>query len=187
MIGVPIMRHNFVAEQWVPYPAELVFDFFANPQNLPPLLPRQQKARIEEAKIVAPPPRPALQATRQLRSVVAGAGSTITISFKPFRFSPVRVRWEATISEFVWNDHFCDEQVRGPFAFWKHCHRFRPEIRDKTRGTLIIDDIAYEMKMGPVGALAHWAFVDGQMKRTFANRQTQAARFLAVVAKVGQK
>lgn len=111
----------------------------------------------------------------------------ITISFKPFRFSPIRMPWEATISEFVWNDHFCDEQVRGPFGYWKHCHRFRAEARNNTRGTLITDDIVYEMKMGPIGALAHWAFVGGQMKRVFAYRQTQAERFLAVVAKVGQK
>jgi ligand-binding SRPBCC domain-containing protein len=181
------MRHNFVNEHWVPYPAELVFDFFANPQNLPPLLPRQQKARIEEAKIVAPPARPALKETRRLRSVAAGTGSVITISFRPFRLSPVRMPWEATISEFVWNDHFCDEQVRGPFAYWKHCHRFRTEIRNNTRGTLIVDEIVYEMKMSFLGDIVNWIFVKGQMKRVFAYRQAQAERFLAVVAKVGQK
>ena len=28
-----------------------------------------------------------------------------------------------------WNDHFCDLQLRGPFAFWRHCHSFLAESR----------------------------------------------------------
>ena len=45
------MRHPFAAEQWLPYPVELVFAFFANPQNLPRLMPAWQKARIEEIAV----------------------------------------------------------------------------------------------------------------------------------------
>ena len=51
------MRHFFQAEQWLPYPIETVFAFFANPENLPPLMPAWQKARIEKLSIVPPPPR----------------------------------------------------------------------------------------------------------------------------------
>jgi ligand-binding SRPBCC domain-containing protein len=181
------MRHSFVTNQWVPYPVELVFDFLVNPQNLPPLMPAWQKTRIEDAKIVAPPERPASQVTRRLRSIAAGTGSVITISFRPFRLSPMRVPWEATISEFVWNDHFCDELSRGPFAYWKHCHRVRAERLEGKAGCLIIDDVIYELKMGALGEMARRAFAEKQIKQLFAHRQMQVERFLAVMAKVSLK
>ena len=49
------MRHTFEASQWVPYPPAQVFAFFSDPQNLPPLMPAWQKARIEHAFLAAPP------------------------------------------------------------------------------------------------------------------------------------
>ena len=52
------MRHHFNAEQWLPYPVELVFAFFSNPENLPRQMPTWQKARIEEATFAPPPPHP---------------------------------------------------------------------------------------------------------------------------------
>ena len=71
------MRHTFQAEQWLPYPVELVFAFFVNPQNLPPLMPGWQKARVEEAALVSPPAGGA--AKYRLRGVAAGAGSNVLI------------------------------------------------------------------------------------------------------------
>ena len=49
------MRHKFQTEQWVPYPREKVFAFFADPANLPPLMPHWQNARVEKAEYVPPP------------------------------------------------------------------------------------------------------------------------------------
>ena len=48
------MRHRFQTEQWVPYSLERVFAFFADPGNLPPLMPVWQRARVEGANYVAP-------------------------------------------------------------------------------------------------------------------------------------
>lgn len=177
------MRHHFEAAQWVPYPIELVFAFFANPENLPPLMPRWQRARIEEASFVSPPPRP-VSADRsiRLRSFAAGTGSTMTISFRPFPLSPIRMPWEAYIAEFEWNDHFCDEQVRGPFAYWRHCHRVSRETRDGQQGTEIKDDLTYEMLFGKLGELAHKVFVQAQMKSLFAYRQKRLMEILPKIA-----
>jgi len=49
------MRHRFHGQQWLAFPVERVFAFFANPANLPRLMPASQKARVEEAILVAPP------------------------------------------------------------------------------------------------------------------------------------
>jgi ligand-binding SRPBCC domain-containing protein len=170
------MPHRFAATQWLPYPVPLVFAFLADPQNLPPLMPAWQKARVEEAQLVTPPPAPAdAFKTRRLHGPSAGAGSLITISFRPFPFSPIRLPWVAQIQEFEWNDHFCDVQKRGPFAAWRHCHTVKQERRGDVTGTLITDDVTYEMKMGPLGETAHSLFMSAQIRKTFEYRQKRIA------------
>ena len=173
------MSHTFHSEQWLPYPIELVFAFFANPENLPRLMPPWQKARIEEAAFAAPPPRPVVDnPTLRIRSIAAGPGTRVTISFRPFPYSPLRVPWEAEISEFVWNDHFCDLQLRGPFAFWRHCHRFQSESRDNTTGTLLTDQVEYSLPYGTLGTLANQLIIARQIRATFAHRQQRTLDLL---------
>ena len=176
------MRHIFENEQWLPYPVEQVFAFFANPENLPRLMPKWQKARIEEASFAPPPPRPTGQApTLRLRGIAAGAGTKMTISFKPFPFSPLRVPWDAEITDFAWNDHFCDSQTRGPFAYWRHCHSVKAEARD-TPGTLLKDRVEYELPMGILGEIAHTVAVRAQLQRIFNFRQKRTVELLGQLA-----
>lgn len=180
------MAHRFTASQWLPYPVPFVFAFLADPHSLPGLMPAWQKGRVEEVKLVAPPPAPPNAFTgSQRRGLSAGAGSSVTISFRPFPFSPVRLPWEATISEFVWNDRFCDVQERGPFASWRHCHSVKFERRAERDGTLITDDVTYEMKMGTAGEMAHRIFVRSQIEKTFAYRRQRIAAIFARIAAAG--
>jgi ligand-binding SRPBCC domain-containing protein len=173
------MRHSFAAEQWLPYPVEAVFAFFSNPENLPRLMPGWQKARIEEASFVPPPPRP--DAAQRFPGIAAGAGTRITLSFRPFPFSPIRVPWEAEIVEFEWNDHFCDLQLRGPFAYWRHCHRISALTRDDVAGTLLKDAVEYEMPLGALGELAHSIAVKRQIGKMFDFRQKRTAQLLPLM------
>jgi len=181
------MRHSFEAEQWLPYPVEVVFALFANPENLPRLMPAWQRARIEEASFAPPPPRPAAaDPSLRIRSIAAGPGTRITLSFRPFPFSPIRVPWEAEIAEFLWNDHFCDTQLRGPFAYWRHCHRVHPETRttelgEPLTGTLLHDQVEYEMHFGALGELAHRLFAERQIRKIFAFRKQRTAELLPLM------
>jgi ligand-binding SRPBCC domain-containing protein len=174
------MRHFFEAEQWLPYPVEVVFAFFANPENLPRLMPGWQKARIEEAMFAAPPAHP--QPGIRLRGIAAGQGTTMTISFRPFPFSPIRVPWDAEITEFAWNERFCDVQARGPFAYWRHCHSVTAETRDGVAGTLLRDRVEYEMHLGKLGELAHTLAGRRQIASIFAYRQRRTAALLPLMA-----
>jgi len=178
------MRHAYHSEQWLPYPVEFVFAFFANPENLPRLMPLWQKARIEEATFAAPPPQPVTGSSTRSRTVAAGAGTRMTLSFRPFPYAPLRVPWEVEISEFVWNDHFCDHQLRGPFAYWHHCHSLHPETRTgdsgiSTSGTLLRDDVEYEMPFGVLGELAQRLFIARQLKSTFAYRHARTMELIS--------
>ncbi len=161
-------------QQWVPYPVGRVFAFFANPANLPPLMPSWQQAAIDSSSLVVPPAGP----SPSLPGSAAGAGTRITISFRPIPFLPLRMRWDARITEFAWNDHFCDEQLSGPFAYWLHCHRVAEQSHDGVVGTLVVDNVQYEMKFGVLGDLANTLGGELQMRSLFRFRQRQLLRLL---------
>jgi ligand-binding SRPBCC domain-containing protein len=170
------MPFSYRTEQWLPHSVPAVFAALANPGNLPRLMPAWQKARIVEASIMPPlhPPTPSPRAI-----VAAGVGTQLLLSFYPFPHSPFRVRWEAQITEFAWNDHFVDLQLRGPFAFWNHCHTVSAMTRDGIRGACVVDLIEYELPFGPLGRLAHHLWLRTQIERSFAFRQEQFAELLA--------
>lgn len=166
------MSFSYRSEQWLPYPVEDVFAFFADPENLLALLPPRQRARIEKVDLVPPP----LRASAANPATAAGSGSRITLSFRPFPLCPVRVRWQAEIGDFVWNERFCDHQLRGPFASWNHCHHVRRIDALDIDVTLVTDVVEYKLPFGPIGRLAHHLFLRKQIENMFAYRQDQLAR-----------
>jgi ligand-binding SRPBCC domain-containing protein len=175
------MRYHFQAEQWLPYPLETVFAFFADPANLPRLMPEWQKARIDHATFVAPPsaPVPFPGSDR----VTAGTGTRLTITIRPLPFVPIRLPWKAAIEDFRWLEGFCDVQERGPFAYWRHCHTVRRETRDDIAGTHLRDAVDYEPPLGPLGSLANAIFLRRQLAATFRFRQKRTLELLAAVNK----
>jgi ligand-binding SRPBCC domain-containing protein len=178
------MEHHFQTSAWVPFPVEMVFAFFANPNNLPPLLPRWQRARIEHVDVIAPPPRPVPQMGRpRLLSIAAGEGTTMLISFRPFPYSPFRLTWDARITHFVWNESFCDEQVRGPFASWLHCHGVTSEARSNVDGTCVTDTIRYSLPGGAIGDALNIVVAKNELRKLFRLRQRRLNEILPVVAR----
>lgn len=167
------MRHHFQTEQWVPFPRKRVFAFFADPANLPPLMPGWQQARVESAKYISPPGAPSTG------EVVAGQGSMMTISFRAVPFIPLRLSWDAYIAEFGWDEYFCDEQRRGPFKYFRHCHRLRDEVRDGVSGTVVSDAVEYELPLGILGDFANGLAVRRQIRSLFAHRQRMLPELLA--------
>jgi ligand-binding SRPBCC domain-containing protein len=181
------MTQRFETSQWVPYPVELVFAFFANPTNLPHLMPPKLETRIEDARIEPAPARPvASDPARRFKSVAAGVGSEILISFYPIPWVPKRVSWMGRIVEFAWNSHFCDEQLRGPFVSFKHRHGILAEVRDGVEGTLVSDAIDFELPYGVVGKVGA-AFVRGQLAKSFAHRHKRLPEILAAAARQAVK
>ena len=183
------MPQTLRISQWTPFPVELVFAFFANPANLPHLMPKWQRVRMESSRLIAPPARPlAPDPALRFQSPAAGEGSEMTVSFRPIPNLPFRVGWLVRITEFVWNSHFCDEQLSGPFASWKHRHEIVSEIRedasnDPVCGTLITDEMEFSLPLGPLGRMADAIFVRRQMEATFAYRQQRLEEILPVAAR----
>lgn len=162
-------------EQWVPFPLERVFLFFAKPRNLPRIMPPATDTRLDWLTLV-PPPNPPGSSTSD--TSLAGVGSLIVTSFRLLPVLPFRAQWVARITEFEWNHHFADVQDRGPFRTFHHRHEFSAEERDGIRGTIVRDRIEYEIGFGLAGRFAQPLFVGPQMARAFCHRQTALAALL---------
>ena len=66
------------------------------------------------------------------------------------RFGPVKRRWVAEMSDYREGEQFVDTQVEGPFAHWRHTHRF---VRVDDSTSRLIDHVEYGL---PAGGLTDW-------------------------------
>ena len=175
------MKQTFEAEQWVPFPRPLVFAFFANPRNLPPLMPGWQKARIDEATFCPPPPRPGN--TPVYPGVAAGSGTRLTITARGLPLLPLRAPWLALIEDFRWNEGFCDVQLSGPFAYWRHCHSVSdaPSPQNGVPGTLVQDHVTYQLPLQSVSQLG-LPLVRTAFSALFRYRQARTKELLPIFA-----
>ncbi|RUQ05965.1 SRPBCC family protein [Curtobacterium sp. HSID17257] len=87
------------------------------------------------------------------------------------------VTWRARHFGIVWSmtsritaleapGRFVDEQVRGPFARFRHEHRFGPSAG----GTRMVDEIVFRAPLGPLGWLAERIALARYLPRLIAAR-----------------
>lgn len=172
------MSYHFRAEQWIPIPVERVFRFFANPGNLPRLMPEWMRVELLRVKIVTPPGVTTDQATITNTAPFAGAGSELVASYRAVPFLPFRITSVARITELAMNRYFEDIQKEGPFRAWHHRHEFIADTRGGVNGTVVRDIVEYEIGWGWLGAVAQRLFIGPQMRRTFAHRQKALEKLL---------
>jgi len=156
------MPYHAQFEQWIAAPLEKVFAFFADPMNLPRIMPAWLQIRFEDSVIVPAPAAPAH---------FAAVGTRFVASYRALPFLPIRIRSEAEIVGFAMNEFFADVQTKGPFRSWHHRHEFAAEDRGGISGTRIRDRMEYEIGFEPLGKIMNALFIAPQMRRTFAYRQ----------------
>jgi ligand-binding SRPBCC domain-containing protein len=172
------MSYRVEFEQWIPLPLEPVFLFFANPGNLPRIMPPWMQVELLQVHVVAPPGVEAVKSTVSDREPLAGAGSELTASYRVIPLLPFRAISGARITAFVANQYFEDIQTKGPFKAWHHRHEFQAERRNGTHGTIVRDLVEYDVGFGFLGKLAQKLFVGPQMRRTFEYRQRALEKLL---------
>jgi len=158
-------------EQWVPIAIEKVFLFFANPNNLPRIMPPETGTKLTALKLVPPQVIPTGRPVIANLNSIAGVGSEIVTSFRPLTFLPFRAQWIALITEFEWNHHFADIQKKGPFKQFQHRHEFSAATRNGVIGTTVRDVIEYDPGFGLLGNLAQKLFIVPSLRQTFEYRQ----------------
>lgn len=172
---VPIMLYRFETEQWIPIEISRVFAFFANPHNLPRIMPPATGTKLLHLELVPPPGATVTQPDQ----AIAGVGSEIVTSFRVIPCLPLRKRWTARIVEFDWNHYFADVQQEGPFKSFHHRHELKSEQRDGKAGTIIRDAIDYEIGFGPCDRVAN-IFVCRQLSKTFRYRQAALSKIFVL-------
>lgn len=84
----------------------------------------------------------------------------------------VKIGWKWTDFEvehrdFVENERFCDVQIRGPFAAWRHVHRFE---RAGEQACVLTDEITYRLPGGAAGQALGCGVARRKLERMFAWR-----------------
>ncbi|MGO9520033.1 MAG: SRPBCC family protein [Candidatus Korobacteraceae bacterium] len=170
------MSQRFEAEQWIAVPVPHVFAFFADPRNLPRIMPPKQ-ATVVQLNLV-PPPFPA-DAIPSDGERMAGVGTKIVFKFRAIPHLPMHEKWTALITEFSLNEYFVDTQQQGPFRRWHHTHAFEAKTVNGRDGTLISDAVEYEVGFGIIGRMLERLLFQRMLHTTFEYRKQALERIFS--------
>jgi uncharacterized protein YbjT (DUF2867 family)/ligand-binding SRPBCC domain-containing protein len=138
--------HRLHASQFIRRPIEEVFSFFAEPRNLARITPSSMGFEFQSDDFEM---REGLEIRYRLRPLFG-----------------VPVGWRTRIDAFDPPHGFRDIQLAGPYRRWEHSHAFRAV----DGGTVVEDEITYELPLGPLGELGHGLVVRPELERIFSHR-----------------
>lgn len=100
------------------------------------------------------------------------------------RNGPVRFDWTVEHDEVEEGRHFQDRQVEGPFASWRHRHRFEPA---GDGGCVLEDEIEWEPPLGSFGEAFSRSSVERTLERLVRFRQRRLAHDLDRLSSYGDR
>ncbi len=117
---------EFTASSLIKAPIDRVWAFHESPKALSLLTPPAQGIRV----------------LSHTGGIAAGARLVISVKL----LGPIRVTWRALHTLCTAPTLFVDEQESGPFAYWRHEHRFS----SVDGGTQLTDFIVFRVPGGPL-------------------------------------
>jgi ligand-binding SRPBCC domain-containing protein len=148
-------------------PLDTVWDFHSHIEGLTAVTPGWLDLRVEAIRGPDGEPRD--------RDATLVEGTAIDLSMQPVGVGP-RTGWTSRIERRESDADtamFVDSMTGGPFAAWEHTHRFERV----TEGTRLIDEVAYRLPPGGLGAVASPLAVVG-LDPMFRYRHRQTKRLL---------
>ena len=143
--------YRLTTEIRLPTPIVEVFEFFSDAHNLEEITPPWLHFSVQT-------PAP----------IEMKRGALIDYRL---RLHGIPIRWRTEITAWEPPYRFVDEQLRGPYRYWRHEHTFE----EKDNETIARDQVDYSV---PGGALIHWLLVKSDVRRIFEYRgQILARRF----------
>lgn len=149
------MDQVFTTALIVPLPRDRVFAFFAEPGNLEAITPPWLRFRIVE---------------RTTPGIELGTELTYRL-----RLHGLPLTWRTRIEVWQPSDRFVDVQLRGPYAKWRHTHRFR----DRGTGTLLEDEVVYRLPLGRWGDRVAGRLVAKDLEAIFAYRASRTLELIS--------
>ena len=90
------------------------------------------------------------------------------------RLFGIRLRWTSLITEYDPPHLFVDEQVKGPYASWRHRHTFTPQAM----AVIARDEVTYALPFGVAGRLIQWICVRWALGAIFNYREKMVRELL---------
>jgi hypothetical protein len=143
---------TFVRRSRIEASASEVYAWHASPDALEKLTPPGEPAKIIE----------------KTGGIERAARVVLEVGHWPFR-----QRWVAVHGDFEVGRYFTDEQVSGPFAYWKHTHTFEPQ---GASACMLEDRVEYALPFGSVGKWFGGWFVRRKLEKLFKYRHEVTAR-----------
>lgn len=137
--------HLLEREQILPIGLNEAWAFFSAPGNL---------ARIT-------PPDMGFQVLDRSTLAAMHTGQRIRYNVRPLLGIPLQ--WETLITDVDEPVCFIDTQAKGPYALWRHEHRFQA----MEGGVRMNDRVEYRLPMGVLGEWAHRTFVRRRLEHIF--------------------
>lgn len=143
---------DLVVHQFVPKTLDQVFPFYANEQNLETITPSFLNFKV---------------LGKNTPTIKEGTKIDYKLSLHgiPFFWRTEIVSWKPPLL-------FIDIQLKGPYKKWHHTHRFE----SLGNGTLISDEIRYQVPFGFLGSLIAGRKVASDIKAIFAYRREVIAK-----------
>ncbi len=143
---------TFVRRSRIDAPAAEVYAWHALPGALERLTPPGENVKVIE----------------KTGGIERGARIVLQFGRWPFRW-----RWVAEHQDYEEGRYFSDVQVSGPFAYWKHTHRFEP---DGPLACFLEDRVEYALPFGVLGRWSAGWYVRRKLAKLFEYRHNVTAR-----------
>jgi ligand-binding SRPBCC domain-containing protein len=143
------MIYYFKTEHFLPISIEMAWSFFSSAKNLALITPPEMEFKI----------------LTKLDDKEIYEGLLIDYTVKPVLGIPLN--WQTEIFKVDKPHSFADRQLKGPYKIWEHTHTFI----QKENGTLMIDELKYQIPLGILGDLAHSIFVKKKVAEIFKFRE----------------
>ncbi len=137
---------KFIKESFINAPRECVFAFHEIPDAVEQLTPPWEKIEVKQ------------------KATISEIGSRAIFERRVLGFTVAR--WVAEHTEYDPPNKFVDIQVSGPFKKWHHQHIFI----EQDSGTLLRDEIDYELIMPYFGVMILPTFVVPRLNKMFDYR-----------------
>jgi uncharacterized protein YbjT (DUF2867 family)/ligand-binding SRPBCC domain-containing protein len=146
--------HTLRSKLFVPRPLDETFEFFARPENLGRITPDSMGFDLRSLD-------------REMRD-----GLEIEYRIKPVL--GIAMTWRSRIQTYDPPRSFEDIQTKGPYKSWRHRHEFTAV----DGGTLVEDEVTYQLPVGLLGNLANRLVVRHELEWIFNYRSAAIAAIL---------
>jgi len=148
--------YHLFFEQKLPQPVDAVWNFMANPRNLP----------------LITPPDLGLEITSRDLPEKIHPGLIISYTVKPL--FGIKTIWLTEIKHLKEQEYFVDEQRAGPYKLWHHLHKLT-QYKDYV---LMSDTVTYKPPYGYLGNAVNSLFIKKRLKEIFEfRRETLEEKF----------